>query len=379
MIYLDNAATTAVKPESVKAAVLKGLNGEYGNPSRGAHDCAVNAFREIYRFREAAASLFNVHDPLNIALTFNATDSLNRVIKGLFKPGDHVITTMAEHNSVLRPLYQLADNGGELTIAGLDEAAEIKYDEIFSALRSNTRAVVVTAASNVTGNGTDLRKIAAFTKENGIRLIVDASQAAGVLDLDMVKLGIDILCATGHKSLYGPQGTGIIALNGACEFKPIFVGGAGHHSFSQKHPTNMPDVFESGTLNTPGAMGLCAGIEYVMAKGTANLRGYLQSLENRLVQGLKQIDTVKFYGNLENAFRTPTIGFNIGDMSASEAASRLNEDYAIAVRPGAHCAPLVHEALGTVEQGIIRISISSFNTEAEIDQAVQAIGEISEE
>ena len=379
MIYLDNAATTAVKPQSVKAAVLKGLNGDYGNPSRGAHDPAVNAFREIYRCREAAAKLFNVHDPLNVALTFNATDSLNRVIKGLFKPGDHVITTMAEHNSVLRPLYQLADQGGEVTIVGLDEAAEIKYDELFSSLQANTRAVVVTAASNVTGNGTDLRRIADFTKDKGILLIVDASQAAGVLDLDMAGLGIDILCTTGHKSLYGPQGTGLIAVNGAFDFTPVFVGGAGHHSFSHQHPTNLPDVFESGTLNTPGAMGLCAGMDYVMEKGTHHLRNYVRSLETKLIQGLQGIPGIKFYGNLENAFRTPTVGFNIGEMTSAEAAARLNEDYQIAVRPGAHCSPLLHESLRTVEQGIIRISISSFNTADEIDAAVKAIREISEE
>lgn len=378
MIYLDNGATTRTKPESVIKAVEKGLRGDYGNPSRGAHDYSLNAFREVYAFRCAAAKLFNVDDPLNISLTFNATDSLNRVIKGLFKKGDHVISTMNEHNSVLRPLYQLKEMGGEITLAHLDEKGEIRYDEIFSAVRENTKAIIVTSASNVTGNGTDIRKIADFIEGRDILLIVDASQGAGILDLDMKKLGIDIICTTGHKSLYGPQGTGLIACRKDFGFTPAFSGGAGHHSFAKNHPLNMPDVFESGTLNTPGAMGLRAGIEYVLEKGTENIRRQTHELEKRLVSGLKKIEGIKFYGNLESEIRTPCVAINIGDMSSSEAAAYLNEDYGIAVRPGAHCAPLVHESLGTVEQGIVRISMSSFTTESDVDAIIKAVKEISE-
>lgn len=379
MIYLDNAATTAVKPDSVKAAILRGLDGNYGNPSRGAHDFSLNAFREVYKCRENAARLFNIYDPLNIALTFNGTDSLNKVIKGAIKPGDHVITTMAEHNSVLRPLYQHATSFEELTIVGLDEAAEIKYEEMFNGIRRNTKAVIVTAASNVTGNGTDIKKISEFTKANNILLIVDASQAAGVLDLDMEYLGIDILCATGHKGLYGPQGTGIVAVRDGGNFKPFITGGAGHHSFSKNHPDKMPDVFEAGTLNTPGIMGLNAGIEYILDKGIENVRNHVMGLERELIRGFREIGSVKLYGNMDNKFRTPCVGINIGNLSSSEVAARLNEDYGIAIRPGAHCAPLVHEALKTKEQGIVRFSLSGFNTLDEVKEAIKAVKEISED
>lgn len=379
MIYLDNAATTAVKPESVKDSMLRGLDGTYGNPSRGAHDFSLKAFREVYKCRENAAKLFNISDPLNVALTFNGTDSLNKVIKGTFKSGDHVITTMAEHNSVLRPLYQHASSKDELTIVGLDEYAEIKYDELFSALRANTKAVIVTAASNVTGNGTDIKRISEFTRANNLLLIVDASQAAGVMELDMEELGIDILCSTGHKGLYGPQGTGLIAVRDGGSFKPFITGGAGHHSFSKTHPDKMPDVFEAGTLNTPGIMGLNAGIEYLLDKGVTNLREKVMNLELELIKGFKEINRVRIYGNMDNKFRTPCVGINIGDLSSSEVAARLNEDYGIAVRPGAHCAPLVHEALKTKEQGIVRFSISSFNTIEDIKEAVRAVKEISED
>lgn len=378
MIYLDNAATTAIKPATVADAVYQALTrGMIGNPARGAHDAAVTAFREIYRFREIAALLFGVKEPLHVAFTQNATDGLNRVLKGLLQPGDHVITTVTEHNSVLRPLYQLEEVGVALSFVGIDDKADLKYEEFEEFLRPETKAVVVNAASNVTGNACDITRIQAFTQKHNLILILDATQLAGVRPIDMAKQGIDILCTTGHKSLYGPQGTGLIAVNRDLTFAPVFSGGAGAHSFDHHHPTSLPDVFESGTLNTPGAMGLTAGMEYVKKMGLTKVGEILDGLTNQFLEGIRDIPQIKIYGDPWRAGKAPVVGINLGELPSSEVAALLNEDYGIAVRPGAHCAPRLHEALGTVEQGIVRFSFSTFNTLEEIDRAVAALKDIA--
>ena len=380
MIYLDNAATTAIKPLSVATAVYDAIaGGDLGNPARGAHDYAVNAFRKIYNFRETAAHLFGVADPLNIALVQNATDGLNRVLKGYFNPGDHIISSLTEHNSVLRPLYQLEKTGVTVDFVGIDDQARLRYEEFEAFLKPQTKAVVITAASNVTGNPTDLKFIGNFCAKHGLKFFLDASQGAGVLDINMEKLGIDVLCTTGHKSLYGPQGTGIVAVNGAVKFQPVFSGGAGSHSFLHEHPATMPDVLESGTLNTPGAAGLTAGLAYVQQMGRAAIQTKLAELERQFIQGLARIPAIKTYGDLTLAGRAPVIGINLGDLPSAEVAAILNEEYGIAVRPGAHCAPRLHEALGTVEQGILRFSFSTFNTPADIQQALTALTLIQEQ
>lgn len=380
MIYLDNAATTVIKPLSVAQAVYEALaGGELGNPARGSHDYSVNAFRKIYQFRETAARFFGVADPLNIALVQNATDGLNRVLKGFFQPGDHIISSVTEHNSVLRPLYQLEQSGVQLDFVGIDDKAVLKYAEFEAFLRPNTRAVVITAASNVTGNPTDLEFVSAFCQKHGLKFFLDASQAAGINAIDLAKLDIDVLCTTGHKSLYGPQGTGIVAVNGDLTFRPVFSGGAGAHSFLREHPATMPDVLESGTLNTPGAAGLTAGLEYVEKLGFATIHAKLESLEQLFLDGLAKLPNIKLYGDMTLKNRAPVIGLNLGQLPYAEVAAILNEDYGIAVRPGAHCAPRIHEALGTVEQGILRFSFSTFNTAEDIRQALAALKTISDQ
>lgn len=374
MIYFDNAATTAQKPKEVAEALYEAIHaGNLGNPARGSHDDAVNAFRALYQLREVAADFFGLANPLHVALTYNATDGLNRIIQGYFEAGDHVITSLNEHNSVLRPLYQMEKQGLELDFIGMDERGVLRYAEMEEKLKGNTKAVIITAASNVTGNGTDLEWVSRFCREHGLKFILDASQAAGVLDLDMTKFGIDVLCTTGHKSLYGPQGTGLICVKDDMKFKPVFAGGSGAHSFDHEHPSGLPDVFESGTVNTPGALGLTAGIKYVQRLGLKSVQGMLKSLESRFVAGLKNIPEVKIYGDLKLARRTACVGINIGDLPSATVAALLNEDYGIAVRPGAHCAPRLHEALGTKDQGIVRFSFSTFNTLAEVDRALEAI------
>lgn len=380
MIYFDNAATSAHKPAEVAQAMLRAMTeGNLGNPARGSHDDSLRAFHEVYHLREVAATFFDLDEPLNVALTHNATDSLNRVLKGYFKAGDHVITTVCEHNSVLRPLYQMEKEGLEISLLGIDEKARLRYDILEEFVKPNTKAVVITAASNVTGNGTDLAKVSEFCKKHGLKLFVDGSQAAGSMPLSMKELGIDVLCLTGHKSLYGPQGTGLILVQGDLAFEPVFAGGSGAHSFDHEHPATLPDVFESGTLNTPGAMGLAAGMEYLETMGPVAVMKKLKGLEERFVKGLAEIPGIKTYGDFDLALRTPTIALNIGTLSSSEVAAILNEDYQIAVRPGAHCAPRLHEALGTEEQGILRFSFCLFNTEEEVDEALRALKEIAQD
>ena len=378
MIYLDNAATTAQKPEAVARAVYEAISsGQLGNPSRGAHDYSLAAFRRIYEFREVAASLFGVADPLRIAITGSATDSINKVLKGLLKPGDHIISSVLEHNSVLRPLYQLKSQGVDFDLVGIDGKGNLRYEEFDELRQPGTRAVVVTSASNVTGNTVDLAKLSEFCRRHELLFIVDGSQTAGTDDLNVEDLGIDVLCTTGHKSLYGPQGTGLIALGRAINFSPVFSGGSGAHSFEREHPSTMPDVFEAGTLNTPGAVGLTAGMRYVNELGYDKIQKQLKALRNQFVDGILKIPNVKIYGEVKKENHAPVVGLNIGDLSSSEVAQLLNEQFGIAVRPGAHCAPKIHEALGTKEQGIVRFSFSTFNTSHEISETLKAINELS--
>ncbi len=237
--------------------------------------------------------------------------------------------------------------------------------------------MVVNGASNVTGNPADIARIADFTRQHDLIFILDASQIAGVMPIDMAQMGIDVLVATGHKSLYGPQGTGLIAVAREIAFAPVFSGGAGAHSFDHCHPTSLPDVFESGTLNTPGAMGLTAGMEYVEAMGFSATAETLRELKDRFLRGIGDIRGIRFYGDPGQENHAPVVALNLGDLPSSEVAAVLNEDYGIAVRPGAHCAPRLHEALGTEEQGILRFSFSTFNTQEEIDCAVRALKEIA--
>lgn len=376
MIYLDNAATTNKKPERVAEAIAKALtSGEYGNPARGSHGFALNSFREIYSARETAAEFFGVPDPLKVAFTHNATDGLNRVIKGLFKPGDHVITTVTEHNSVLRPLYELQKEGLELSVAGLKDEI-LDEDSMEGMVRDNTRAIIVNMASNVTGTVADLQKIRKISEKNGLILIVDGSQAAGQRKINLIDMGIDVLVTTGHKSLYGPGGTGMILVGKDLSFRPVFSGGSGFNSFSHEHPSDLPDVFESGTLNLAGIMGLKAGMEYIKEKGIGETEKYIENLTLRFLSGLKSISGIKIYGTGRKD-RTGCVSINIGSMSSSETAGILDEEYGIAVRPGAHCAPLMHDALGTHDQGTVRFSFSGFNEESDIDAALNALEEIN--
>ncbi len=383
MIYLDNGATTLQKPECVREALLEAM-ASMGNSGRGVHDASLYAGRIIYRARESLAELLGAAAPEQVVFTANATESLNLVLGGLFGPGDHVITTVCEHNSVLRPLYRL--QGVELSVlpvkaeAGEERQAGIlAYDELESLLRPNTKALIITHASNLTGNITDLEQAAAFAKKHSLLLIVDAAQTAGAVPMDMERMGIDVLCFTGHKGLYGPQGTGGVCVRPGLSIRPLKVGGSGIHSFDREHPSEMPAALEAGTLNGHGIAGLGAAARWLLEIGVEQIRAREQALLRRFVDGVKEVEGVTLYGNPDLDRRTGIQSLNIRDYDSARVADWLYEDYGIAVRGGAHCAPLMHEALGTREQGAVRFSFSYFNTEAEADEAAAAVRELAEE
>ena len=378
MIYLDNAATTLHKPPQVEQAMLDALRTA-GNPGRGAHEPTLHASRLVYAARCAAAKLLNAPDPSCIAFTANATQALNTALGGLFRPGDHIITTICEHNSVLRPLYRLRENGMSLSFTTADEKGRLQYDQWEGFLRPETRALVVTGASNVTGNGTDLARAAEFAHRHGLLLIVDAAQTAGELPLNVQVLGIDVLCFTGHKALLGPQGTGGLYVRPGLSVRPLVVGGSGVHSFDEQHPAQMPTALEAGTLNVPRLAGLCAGVEWILAQGVETLARREQALTVLFYERIRDLPNVKIYGDPEMTPRAPIVSLNIGDEDSARIADILWEEYGICVRAGAHCAPLMHKALGTAEQGTVRFSFSHFNTEAEVLQAAAAVRELAQE
>lgn len=377
MIYLDSSATSFLKPPQVAEAVFRSFN-TIGNAGRGAHAPTLNASRLIYDTREKLAALFGTPDPSRIAFTCNATEALNIAIHGAIHPGEHVITTACEHNSVLRPLYLKEKEGTELTIIPADKKGRIRYDLLESSVKSNTSAIVLTHASNLSGNVTDLAFVSNFAKKHGLLLIVDASQTAGSLPINVIKMGIDILCFTGHKGLFGPQGTGGLYVREGLTLSPLKSGGSGIHSFDRQHPTDMPTALEAGTLNGHGIAGLNAGLDYILSTGVKNIHAKEISLARRFVNGISDISDLKLYGDIDAPLRTPIISLNIGNMSSASVSDILWEDYEICVRAGAHCAPLMHKTFGTEKQGAVRFSFSCFNTEAEIDTAIQAMHEIAE-
>lgn len=369
MIYLDCAATSFLKPSCVAQAVFDAMQ-TIGSDGRGAHGLALAASRVVWRCREQVAALFGLTDPARVCFTSGSTEALNIAILGLIGPRDHVITTALEHNSVLRSLYH---SGAELTVLPADEKGQIDLFGLEAARQRNTRAVVCTHVSNVTGEVVDIGRIGAFCREHGLLFILDASQSAGVFDIDMERDGISVLCFTGHKSLLGPQGTGGLCVAEGVSIRPLVVGGSGVHSFSRTHPGEYPTRLEAGTLNAHGLAGLSAALDWLDAQGLEPLRQREQALARRFYQGVRDVSGVKIYGDWSNQGRAAIVALNLEGEDAGAVSDALYEDFGICTRPGAHCAPLMHRALGTEEQGIVRFSFSHFNTESEVDTAVQAV------
>ena len=378
MIYLDNAATSRRKPQEVIDAVVFAMTS-LGNAGRGTTEAALDAARTIYGAREKIAGFFGVKNPKQVVFTSNSTESLNIAIHGLIKPGDHVISSVMEHNSVLRPLYEREEAGAELTLIECDEKGKLLTGDIEKNIRDNTRAIVLTHGSNLTGNVNDIEKVGRIAKAHGLLFIVDASQTAGVLPIDVEKMNIDVLCFTGHKSLLGPQGTGGMCVREGLEIEPLKRGGSGVDTYNHRHPSEMPTALEAGTLNGHGIAGLSAAIDFIEKTGINEIREKEQSLMKRFVDGVRDIPGVKLYGDFDAEIRCPVVALNIGNADSSEISDILSMDYDIATRPGAHCAPEMHKSLGTVEQGAVRFSMSYFNTGEEIDSAICAVREISEE
>lgn len=375
MIYLDNAATTMKKPQCVIDAVVNAMT-HMGNAGRGANEAALDASRAIYDAREKISDLFNLKNPSRVAFTCNSTESLNTAIKGVLNSSDHAITTSLEHNSVLRPLYELESEGMELSIVQSDENGNINYDDFEKLIKENTKAIVCTHASNLVGNVLDIKKIGKIAKKHNLVFIVDASQSAGVFPIDMQEMNIDILCFTGHKGLLGPQGTGGLCVREGVHVRPLKVGGSGVNTFSKSHPKEMPTILEAGTLNGHAIAGLNAALDYLKEEGIENIQKKEEDLMFRFYNGVKDIKNIKIYGNFENK-RAAIVAFNIGDIDSSAFSDELSLYYNISTRPGAHCAPLMHKAMNTVEQGAVRFSFSHYNTEEEIDTAINAVKEIA--
>lgn len=375
MIYLDNAATTMKKPQCVINAVVNAMT-HMGNAGRGANEAALDASRIIYDTREKISDLFNLQNPSRVAFTCNSTESLNTAIKGVLTNEDHAITTSLEHNSVLRPLYELEAKGMKLSVVECDENGNINYDDFEKLIQKNTKAIVCTHASNLVGNLLDVKKIGEIAKKHNLVFIVDASQSAGVFPIDMQDMNIDILCFTGHKGLLGPQGTGGLCVRENVNIRPLKVGGSGVNTFSKTHPGVMPTMLEAGTLNGHAIAGLNAALDYLKEEGIENIRNREEELMFRFYNGIKDIKDIKIYGNFENK-RAAIVTFNIGDIDSAAFSDELSLYYNISTRPGAHCAPLMHKAMNTVDQGAVRFSFSHYNTEEEIDTAINAVKEIA--
>ena len=369
VIYMDNAATTMHKPKAVIDAVVAAMSS-MGNAGRGANEASLSASRIIYDTRERLAKLFGAENPKQIVFTMNSTESLNIAIKGLIEPGDHVITTMLEHNSVLRPLYEMEERGAKLTIIKADKQGNFSLEDMEAAITPKTKAIVCTNGSNLTGNYVDVAAVGEMAHRHGVLLIVDASQTAGVFPIDVQKMNCDFLAFSAHK-MCGPTGIGV--LYGKKHLLEKF------QTYNKKHPVEMPTALEAGTLNGHGIAGMNAALAYLEETGIDTIREREQELMWKFYEGVKDIPNVTVYGDFSTKNRCAIVALNIGDYDSAEVSDELLTEYGISTRPGGHCAPLAHEALGNVEQGAVRFSFSHYNTDEEIETAIRAIEELAQD
>ncbi|MZJ27991.1 aminotransferase class V-fold PLP-dependent enzyme [Collinsella sp. BIOML-A4] len=378
MIYLDNAATTISKPQAVIDAVAQAMCS-LGNAGRGATSGALDAARTIHACRAKLSRLLGCPRADHVCFTPNSTVALNTAINGVVHPGDRVVTTVLEHNSVLRPLNRLAvERGVTVEHAGCDANGVLDYDELARLVTPGTRAVVVTHASNVTGNAVDIARVAAMAHEAGAIVIVDASQSAGTAHIDMRAMGLDVVCFTGHKGLMGPQGTGGLAVAEGIDVAPWAMGGTGVHSFDELQPLEWPTRLEAGTLNGHGIAGLSAGLDFIEARGGIEaIAAHERALAGRFLAGVREIPGITLYGAFDQPTRSAIVSLNVGDIDSAEISDALMQGWGIATRPGAHCAPLMHRALGTERQGVVRFSFGYFNTDEDVDTAIDALRDLA--
>jgi cysteine desulfurase family protein len=382
MIYLDNAATSWPKPPGVAEAMTHFINEVGANPGRSAHRLAVESGRVVYAAREAVAELFNAPDPLRVVFGANATEALNLALVGLLRPGDHVVTGSMEHNSVMRPLRALESAGVRVTVVSCSPQGFLDPGDLEAALRPETAMIVLNHASNVAGTLLPVAQAAEIARRRGPLLLVDAAQTAGAYPIDVRADGVDLLAFTGHKSMYGPMGTGGLVVServDAARLEPLKRGGTGSRSEREEQPEFLPDRCESGTPNAVGLAGLAAGIRWVLERGVASIRAHEAALTQQLIDGLRETPGVTVYAGQDAARQTATVSFNIAGMQPSEAGLRLDEEYGILCRVGLHCAPAAHKTLGTFPAGTVRFGLGAFNTADEVSAALEAVGRLARE
>ena len=377
MIYFDNAATTLHKPPEVIEAVVHAMTTS-GNASRGTHTGSLAASRTVYETRKKIADFFHCSRADHVIFTSNSTEALNIAICGTLGKGDHIISTDLEHNSVLRPLYHLEEQGASLTFLSANKKGCIDYDDFKRSIKPNTKAIVCTHASNLTGNVLDIERIGHIAKAHNLLFIVDASQSAGCIEINMETMNIDILCFTGHKGLLGPQGTGGLCIHESVEIRPFKRGGSGIHSYEKGQPQAYPARLEAGTLNSHGIAGLCAAINYINTITIPVIAKKEQELLWHFYKGICNIPEIHIYGDFDTKERAAILSLTIEGYDSGTVSDVLSQEYDIATRPGAHCAPRMHQALGTTETGAVRFSFSSFNTMEEVETALQALKELVE-
>lgn len=382
VIYLDNAATTWPKPPGVAEAVIYYMNEVGANPGRAGHRLAVEAARTVYAAREAVAGLFNAPDPLRVVFGANATEALNLALQGLLRPGDHAITSSMEHNSVMRPLRALECRGVAVTVVGCSPQGFLDPAMVEAAIRPETRLIALNHASNVVGTILPVAEVGRIARRHGRLLLVDAAQTAGVFPIDMEADAIDLLAFTGHKSLYGPMGTGGLVIGARVDphqLEPLKRGGTGSRSEREEQPDFLPDACESGTPNAAGLAGLEAGIGWVRRRGVDAIRAHEVALTQQLIAALQAIPGVTVYGSLDATRQTATVSFNIAGLEPSEVGLRLDDEHAILCRVGLHCAPAAHKTLGTFPSGTVRFGLAALNRAEEIDAAVDAVRRLAAE
>ncbi|GKU77140.1 aminotransferase class V-fold PLP-dependent enzyme [Paenibacillus sp. L3-i20] len=379
-IYLDHAATSWPKPQIVTEAVINAMLNDGANPGRGSHAMAVRASRILFDTRKHLAKLFNIKNPNDIAFTSNTTMSLNMAIKGWLKPGDHVISTMIEHNSVRRPLYCLEQSIGiEVTYIESDEQGNVSVEAIENAIKSNTTLIIVNHSSNLLGTILPVAEIGEAAQRHGVKLLVDAAQSAGIIPVDVQAMGIHMLAFPGHKGLLGPQGTGGLYIAPELELEPLLHGGTGSQSETPHQPLVRPDRYEAGTQNTSGLAGLQAGVKFVLNETVEKIQAKEWALAQRLMVGLSEIANVHILGPKIGEPRTGIVAFVVDGVDPSELSFILDQHYNIAVRAGFHCTPLAHTSAGTIETGAVRASVGIFTTQEEVDSLMLAIKEISQQ
>lgn len=381
-LYLDNAATSWPKPAEVARAMVYFLDHVGANPGRSGHRLSLDSARIVYQTRESLARLFGVKDCLRIVFGHNITDSLNLALYGLLQAGDHVITTSMEHNAVMRPLRVLEKSGVNLSVIPCESDGTLNPQKVEQAILPATKLVVINHASNVCGTILPVRQVGQIVRQYNLLLLVDAAQSAGVLPIDMQADYIDLLAFTGHKSLYGPMGTGGLVLGervDPAKLPPLRQGGTGSRSETEIQPEFLPDRYECGTPNAVGLAGLFAALEWIESRGMANIRLHEKRLCQMLVDGLRDTPGVILYGPMDAELQTATIGFNIVGMEPSTVGMRLEDEYKILCRVGLHCAPAAHRTLGTFPDGCVRFGLGAFMTDEQVEQAVLAVRMMAKE